>query len=211
MPGCLHAVLYSRGTVDLNEPVHAVRASITGGERRYMLDSDTLSWNDDKGSDRIRYADISRVQLIKYPAAGGEHCQCTLSQRRGKHKIRSHHYKSLGNFEDRSASYANLVRKLCARVADASPDTRFIAGSTAMWYVWVALLVGMGGICVLLLVVMIGGGDLTIGTIAPVIAFFLFLPAILKLIRRGQAKSFDPQHPPSELIGSPPVRQGSPE
>ena len=196
----------------MNEPIHAVRASITGGERRFMLDSDTLSWNDDKGSDRIRYADISRVQLIKYPAAGGEHCQCTLSMRRGgKLKIRSHHYKSLGSFEDRSASYAKLVRELCARVDTASSGTRFIAGSTAMWYVWVALLVGMGGICVLFLVVMIGGGDLTIGTIAPVIAFFLFLPAILKLIRRGQAKTFDPQLPPPELIGSPPVREGSPE
>jgi hypothetical protein len=88
----------------------------------------------------MAYADMRDMRLIGYTSLIGEAFQCTLRARGGGNvKIRSAHYRSFGNFEDRTDTYAPFVRELANRIAAQVPGARFIAGSTALWIVWLVL------------------------------------------------------------------------
>ncbi len=188
-------------SLEANGPAYAVRSSLFDAETNYRLGPDAIEW-DDKGSNKsIPYADVSEIRLIKYPSAGGEQGQMTVRSRgHSKLNIRSHHYRSLGSFESRMATYAPFVRDLTRRVAAASPHARFLAGSTGYWVLWVVLLVLavlVGGASIIMLA---SGADNASRAIAPLLVLGILGPGMWRLVRRGQGSAFDPLNPPPEYL-----------
>jgi len=117
--------------------LHSVRPHLISGQTTYGLDNDALVARNETNAVHIPYADITTVRLIDYPNFGGRQKQCTLTTRaQGKLAIRSHHYVSLGNFEDRSAAFDPFFRELCSRVHAANPRAEFLWGSNALRIVW---------------------------------------------------------------------------
>lgn len=113
---------------------HSVRNSLADRERTFALGGDALHWRDDKAKGAMPYADVRDMRLISYASPNGTCFQCALRGKSGdKVKLRSQHYVSLNNFDDRRQSYAPFVRELASRVAARSPEAAFIAGSTGLW------------------------------------------------------------------------------
>ena len=178
---------------------HSVRNSLVDSERGYALEPDRLSWSEKKGHGSVAYAEIASVQLIGYAGSGGGQYQATIRRGNGKPiKIRSHHYVSLGNFEDRGESYAPFIRELCRRIAASAPKARFLSGSTYLWIIWlvVALLMALVAILAVSAAYLPG---------APALPAFLVLlagaPLIWREARKGPKTTFDPKDPPPELLG----------
>jgi hypothetical protein len=133
---------------------------------------------------------------------GGEQFQCTVRGRKGgKVKIRSHHYRSLGNFEDRSGTYAPFIRELVHRISARSSQARFLAGSSVTWAVWLTLAVLWVGVVVLLIAALLDGATLPRAGIAAIVICLIAGPFIWRRIRQGSGREFDPAHPPPGLTG----------
>ncbi|AKI01531.1 hypothetical protein IMCC20628_02836 [Hoeflea sp. IMCC20628] len=133
--------------------LHSVRNGLMDKESLFALEPDRLFWSGKSGTDSVAYADIISVRLTSYSISArgseGTHYQAKVSRRGGRSiKIRSHHYVSLGNYENRSDSYAPFIRELCRRIASHAPKARFFSGSTALWVFWIvaALLFVLGAV-----------------------------------------------------------------
>lgn len=187
---------------ELHITEHAVRNSITGAERTWSLGADALEWREGAKTGRIPYGDVTEMRLISFKSSGTQY-QCTLRARgSGKFKIRSHHYRSLGSFEDRSTTYGPFMRALARRIAEHAPDAKFMAGSTAMWFVWLIIGIMWFGISLLLIAMLasgetLGGDSLWILVLAGIVA-----PIVIHQLRQGRGKTFDPQDPPATVLGT---------
>lgn len=182
---------------------HSVRNSLADRERTFALGGNALHWRDDKAKGAMPYADVRDMRLISYASPNGTCFQCALRGKSGdKVKLRSQHYVSLNNFDDRRQSYAPFVRELASRVAARSPEAAFIAGSTGLWIVWLVVGVLCAGF-VLLLILSLFEALPPIGAwvIAAVIVL-ASLPLAWRQMKAGAARRFDPLAPPPELIGA---------
>ena len=180
---------------DRRHPLHhKVRNSLLDTERHFRLEPDALTWEEGEKSTTVRYDEIRSVQLIGYAGAGGRHLQARLGLANGDVvKIRSHHYRGIGNFEDRSASYAAFMSELCRRLAGASGNTRFIAGSTTLWILWLVVAL----LAVTLAVLAIAVIYLPSAPVLPAILVLVIAgPLIWREARKGPAETFDPLDPP---------------
>lgn len=178
---------------------HIVRASMLDTARTYHIGDDALNWQDDRTNGRIAFTEVAKIVLIDYPSIGGSQGQCVVRSRSGKKlKIRSHHYESLGSFEDRSLTYRHFVRELCRRVAVAAPDARFVTGSTVLWFVWLTLLVLCALVGSLVVWALVGEVSFPLGSVAAIAVLIAFGPIVWRMVREGPSQSFDPNDPPFE-------------
>jgi hypothetical protein len=167
------------------------------GEQSYELGPDALRFRSHSATQTIPYSDIESVRVIDYANMGEVHGQCTLKARgRRKLKIRSHHFLSLGAFENRTQSYAPFVCELCRRVHAANPQARFLNGSGWLQILWLVVL-GFSGIgWVMWLATIIEGGR----SLEAVAGYFvgLSLATIFswRWFVRSKPNSFDPTQPP---------------
>jgi hypothetical protein len=183
-------------------PAHSVRNSLADKERSFTLGDDALHWTDaGGGKGRMAYADVRDMRLIAYSSPIGEAFQCTLRGKGGKVKLRSAHYASLNNFENRTATYAPFVRALAGRIAAAAPDAKFIAGSTGLWIVWLIIGVLCLGVAVLLIASLFEGLPPAGPWIAAIVVCAIAVPWMWRRVTEGGAKSFDPKAPPPALLG----------
>ena len=198
--GCYPAGLPLRG--GMTEPAHTVRNSLIDKERSFTLGEDALTWRDDAGEGRLAYADVRDMRLIGYPSLIGEALQCTVRGRRhGKVKIRSAHYRGLGDFEDRTETYAPFVAALAKRVAARAPDARFIAGSTGLRIVWLVLGVLCAIVVGLLVLTLFEGVPAAAPAIMAVAICIAAVPIAIRRVRADGARTFDPEAPPKDLLG----------
>lgn len=183
-------------------PTHEVRNSLIDSTRHFGVEDDGLTWEEGDRRDSRRFQDIKSVHLIAYPGYGGKHLQCTLTDRKGKKiKIRSHHYISLGNFQNRSQSYGPFVQLLTAGLGLHGQSVTFYCGSKimrAVWAVlfWLSILVLVG-----YLFAIIGGVALSWATIATIAIFVTLLPTSWAMIRQNKPETFDPNAPPPDFLG----------
>ena len=189
----------NHGTAELN---HTVRNSLIADEMAFELSENALQWQGGKKVGLLAYADIGKIALISYPSFGSSQYQCTIHHRGGrKIKIRSHHYQSLNVFEDRSRSYAPFIRELCRRVAAGNGNVHFISGSTAMWLVYLFLVLLMAGVGILLLMALLENLSSVTRAAGALMALALLGPGIWRMRRQGQGAAFDPENPPVSLLG----------
>ena len=186
----------------MTAPTHSVRNSLADKERSFTLGPDALHWSDAESEGRMPYAEVRDMRLIAYISPIGETFQCTIRARTGGNaKLRSAHYRSLNNFEDRGASYAPFVRALAPRIAAAAPKAKFIAGGMALWIVW--LIVGLlcVGVFVLLILSMFEGLPAAGPWVIAIAVCAIAVPWTWRRVREGATKTFDPAAPPPALIG----------
>ncbi|WP_439540988.1 hypothetical protein [Hyphomicrobium sp.] len=125
----------------MTELAHSVRPHLFSDVRTYTLGNDALAVHHGESGKRVPYADIASVRLISYASVDGPQEQCTIATRaHGKIVVRSHHFVSTGEFEDRSATYAPFVRDLCRRIHAANTKARFIRGSAGLQAGWFVVL-----------------------------------------------------------------------
>lgn len=181
---------------------YATRNSLVDVECTYTACRNSLFICRGSSELRVPYGDVTRVRLFSYAGGGGETFQATLHRRHGKPvKIRSHHYRSLGSFEDRTRTYAPFIRELTQRVALASPGARFIAGSTGLWVMWLGVFALVALLAMMLVGVLIGGGSSAGPIFVTAIVLAIGAPIAWRQFQRGPASSFDPANPPPELLG----------
>ena len=186
----------------MTELIHSVRNSLASGERTFRLSNDALCWTEFGRAQRcLAYADIRAMQLVSYASPIGRALQCMLrSKAGGKIKLRSAHYRGLGDFEDRTNTYGPFIRALAGRIGAANPDATFIAGSTGLWILW--LVVGLIWVGVVGLLSLALFETSLLGTLAIALGFgAVFPPLIWREVRSGGAKTFDPHTPPGTLLG----------
>ena len=184
------------------ERSHVVRTSLHTRERSYSLGPNALHWKEDEGEGQIEYADIHQMRLVSYLYYNYMHRQCTLHVRSGgKTCIRSHHYESLGKFDDRTETYVPLVRELARRIASSNPQAHFLAGGTGLWFIWLVVLL----LCVLALIflvlVILEGTSLPRGAYSILFLIIIFGPLAWHMMGRNKQSAFDPANIPADLLG----------
>ena len=187
----------------MTAPIHSVRNSLIDKERTFTLGPEGFRWSAKGGADgHMPYAEVRDMRLIAYTSPIGETFQCTVRARTGgKAKLRSAHYRSLGNFEDRTGTYGPFVKALAERVAVAAPDAKFIAGSTGLWILWLIVGVLLLGLFVILILSMFEVLPPAGPWIIAVAVCLIAVPWAWRRLREGAAKTFDPAAPPAALLG----------
>ncbi|MDP4594136.1 MAG: hypothetical protein NWT00_06170 [Beijerinckiaceae bacterium] len=181
---------------------HTVRNSLIDDERTLCLRDHDLVWSGSKGSGQTSLTDITDVSLLSYPSFGSRISQCTIRSRDGiKMKIRSHSYRGLNDFEDRSASYTPFVQELCIRTVSANPQARFHAGHSSIWYLYLIILILAVAIIALILIAGMAQAKLT-SALPALLGLVILLPVIWTQLRRGRGREFDPNDPPPDLLGT---------
>lgn len=178
---------------------HLVRPHLFAHEQCYTLEADALRFQV-RGKDRsLPYSDITSVRVLSYANFGGVQYQCTVkSGAHGKLTIRSHHYQSLGAFQDRTDTYFPLVRELCRRVHDHNPQAQFIRGSGWIQTLWLGVLIlTILGWVVLGLMLLGGGADLD-GSVTFALLLIFITSISARWLWRSKPDLFDPLNPPFE-------------
>lgn len=180
---------------------HSARLSLIGGETSWLLSGQGLVFENDQGSEVIPYADIRSLRLITYAGAGGTQARTTVTAAgHGKLKIGSHHYVSLGNFEDRSVTYTPFIRELAQRVTDANPRALFIAGSFGLWLGWVIVCFLVLALAVLLVIAVLEDAPPLFGLVGAVVLVVTAGPLAMRWALRNLPKPFDPKSVPDDLL-----------
>lgn len=176
---------------------HSVRLHMFSEVASYSLADDGLVVQSGGVTKRIPYADIESVRLISYASFESTHAQCTIATRsQGKITVRSHHFLSVGEFEDRSPTYAAFVRGLCRSVSAANAKAQFIQGSGGLQIVWIVVLL-LAAIGVAVWIAAVYEGAVSAWQALAVVAV-LALGAYVGLhgFAGNTVKHFDPMNPP---------------
>lgn len=183
---------------------HSVRNSHRDTETAFTLGEDMLDWDNGGEQGSVPYREIKELNLITYAADAADpdaiHGQLIIRTKGGKSfKMRSHHLKGLGSYENRAETYVPLVRDLVRLVAAANPDARFVSGSSALRTVWLVIAVLVGLVALALGLAVIGEGfrvDILSGCL---VAAFLAWTSFRRFRDYGAA-TFDPADPPAHLF-----------
>jgi len=198
------ACIWLSGTPnDMTAPTHTVRNSLLDKERTFTLGADALCWRDRNGEGQIPYANVREMRLISYTSLVGEAFQCTVRARNDDlAKLRSAHYWRLGDFEDRTSTYAPLVAGLAKRIAANAPGARFVTGSTALWITWLVIGILCAIVVALVILSLFESVPPAACGIAAIAICIGAAPIVIHRARHDRARRFDPEAPPPELLGA---------
>lgn len=178
-----------------------VRPHALSGEQTYVLTPDHIDILEaGKATRHIALSDITKVAL-SYMGTGDGQTYCTVKARgRAEFKIRSHHYESLGDFQDRHETFDPFARALCRAVAQANPAAKFVRGNWLYFGIWFGVFLASAGVAIgiaLALLNQVTSGD----EIGPDLVMGVIVGAGVALTTLGAAganrvKAFDPDDPP---------------
>lgn len=184
------------------EFMHTGRVSLIDREVSWNLSIDGLVASTGSKSETIPYANIRGLRLITFPGSGGaQHRAILTTNSHVTHKIASHHYVSLGNFEDHSSSYASLIPELALRIDAANPRAQFTAGSLGLWFAWLIVCLLVLGLAVLIVFVALEA----VHPLAPLVGAVIMVgtagPFAIHWAIRNLPKSFHPKSISTDLLG----------
>lgn len=180
---------------------HSVRNSVRAKHTTYSLGESGLDLEQDGVVMTVPYGDIKRVNLIAYAATNGRQGQLSLLTRTGeKLVVRSHHFQGLGQFENRSETYGQLVRGLLQRISIANPVAVFVTGSNLYWYLW-AMVLALSVIVAAILVYALVAATPPIFPMIMSISFIVFCGFIAwHSLGTSRQTPFDPDAPPANFL-----------
>lgn len=154
------------------------------------------------GPARFAYADIVELRLSFDPTRfDSKRHRCEITMRdRTRTNIWSTHYVSVGDFEDRGATYAPLARALIARVAAANPHCVFRAGKRPLVY-WAehTFLLAMSTLAVFTVGVL-GGSAISELVWVKIGIVITMIPLALVYARKNRPRHFDPSGIPGDIL-----------
>ncbi len=180
---------------------YTCRLSALEKERRWLLGTETLSWQAEGFQDSVPLGDITEVRLKNTPTRFEPNLYwCRIRTRGGKTwEWKSHHFAGFAQFEDRSKDYREFVENLLSRVAAQNPHCAFIAGTS--WISWLCntlfLTVALVALIVVMFLMYTAIGWLVV--VKLLIIVFL-LPRAFRWIARNRPSRFDPHAIPVGLM-----------
>ncbi len=198
-PGNMPQIESSQSVAE--RPAHTVRASLASPERTFWVERQTLCWEDGKGGGTLPLDALTSLRLSSYPGVNAPAKQCVLKSR--KHPrvlIRSAHYRSFGMFEDRSATYASVVRLIIERSAATDSPPRYLAGNRGLWFAWLAIFL-LGLVAMLPSVGwVLANADAPFGHWLALAGLAALTCVAWRQVRLDNGKPFDPAQPPEALL-----------
>jgi hypothetical protein len=183
------------------------RPSILDTEVTWTLTPSAL---ESSSGTRVSFDQIAAIRLYglatsvvgkgRLPAPGT--LRCVIRPIHGQTlALTSSHFLALGRFEDRSAVLEPFIHALLQRVRAARPAVPLLCGMPpALWWLWCAIGVGsamVGSFGVIIVVVELwtkGRVSLEVLVLLPMVAgMLLSTRAILRLLRSGRSRPFDPE------------------
>jgi hypothetical protein len=157
---------------------------------------------DPGGPGRFPHADIRELRLSFDPTRfDTRRHRCDIRTADGRRAaLWSTHFVSVAEFEDRAASYTQLVRALIAHVAAANPQCAFRAGKRPLIY-WAeqVFLVVMAAAAVWVLA-LVGGSGLNEITWVKLALVAGFIPLALRYARKNRPRRFEPGAIPPDVL-----------
>jgi hypothetical protein len=154
------------------------------------------------GPARFAFADIVEMRLSFEPSrfdAKRHRCEITLRDR-AKVSIWSTHYVSVGEFEDRAATYSPLVRALVAHVGAANPACDFRVGKRPLGY-WLRLIFVLTAFSALAYMIMLVGSAAFSGiVIVKLVIIAAFVPLLVRYINKNRPGRFKPEAIPEDAL-----------
>ncbi len=181
--------------------VYSFRPSLIEKERRWVLLSDTLAWSAEEFHDMTLLSDIAEIRLEYSPTRYvARMYRCHIRTRSGKAwQLKNHHFAGVGQFEDRSETYRDLIENLIARVASQQPQCKFRGGVS--WLNWLfSTLFMCGSLFVLAIVLFYMWTAVGWLVIVKMLIIAFFLPRAFLWISRNRPKAIDPRNIPAELL-----------
>lgn len=185
----------------MTDLTHSGRLSLIDGEVTWRLTDEALIRSMKNAIQTIPYVDISGIRLITFAGAGGRQGRAIVTTSgHGKLKLGSHHYVSLGNFENRSASYAPFVRQLARCVVSANPQARFTLGSFGLWLAWVVVCLLVLIAAILVVMVALEGTAPWLRVISVAGLLVVLAPFAVRWAGRSRPQRFAPTDIPDNLL-----------
>jgi hypothetical protein len=192
------------------DPTYRFRLSLARKEETCRLGADALLRSGKATGSSIVYKDIRAVRIYRspgMPGLGGPAAstfeRCVIRPKHGRPAVlSSNHFAGFGKFEDRSQAFRPFVDDLVRRVADANPDTVFIAGMPAMlWWAWILILLAtviVAPLAAVLIIVQLINGDpvsppLILVTVL-LLGVLFSLASYARTVRRNRPRRFDPRN-----------------
>ncbi len=184
-------------------PIYRSRRSVLEGEATWTLAPDALK-RAQAGAPALRlpYREVAELRLVYDPTRfDTNRYRCNLVTATGRRAtLMSTHYVSVGDFEDRAASYSPFVRELVQRVGAAAPHCRFRSGKRA-WVFWaehmflLAMLLALAGVLLTI-------GQFSLPTIAAIKLGIIatYIPIAIRYAKRNWPRAFSPDAVPTELL-----------
>jgi hypothetical protein len=179
------------------------RTSVLENEATWTLAPDALERAEAGApTQRLPYRDIVELRLVYDPTRfDTNRYRCDLTPVTGRRAtLKSTHYVSVGNFEDRAASYSPFVRELVRRVGEAAPRCRFRAGKRA-WVFWAEHIFLLTTLLLLAGVLMMIG-NFALPTIATIKLAIIatYIPIVIKYATRNWPRAFSPDDVPPDVL-----------
>ncbi len=178
---------------DAGSPEHNVRRSLFSSERHFSLTPEALVWSAAKRSERIPYADIGYVHIYSMPPTFGRIVRRTVlkGKFRGKLMIAATHFRGIGRFEDRSASYLPFVEALLSRATAANPSVRIVAGLAGPLYIFWTVMLGVSAVILAGAAIAAATGAFPTHALPSLIIILVLLPVSWRIARRGRPRRAD--------------------
>jgi len=174
------------------------RASIQEqGETLWRALPDRLEFYSEDGALR-GVVPFSKVQQVRLAFAPGRFQRTRflmeLTGAQSRLTLTNVHFKGVGRFEDRTASFFPLVRAVVAGIHAANPLARFRAGERpAFYFLQLAFVLGALGLLALVLIGLpLVPGNFVLSAIVKLAVIVVSLPLLLSWILHAWPRRFDP-------------------
>ncbi len=182
---------------------HAFEKSTTA-----RLTQDALEFSREDGFERkVSLRDIKGVRLKYAPCRyERERYLCEVSLRSGeKFTIPSTSYIRLAVFRRQNEEYKNFITLLHRELTKLEQRPRFLAGASALYYLFNAGCLVLAVLMVFFLVFVIGGAAfnyMSATSWVKVAVILVLLPAAIAFIKRNVPREYDPERIPEDLMPS---------
>lgn len=181
---------------------HRARSSALEPERTWKLTGDTLHACNRGGPDlTIPLANIREVRLTYEPTRfQTNRYRCHLTHTSGQRTVlQNEHFAGIASFEDRTASYLELLHALIPRTAAANPSCVFKTGTSPMnWWLQAAFLTLCFALLALALVFLYTAIGWLVVVKLVILAFLI--PVAVRWFRRNRPGTFTPDAIPTGML-----------
>lgn len=179
---------------------YSFRASAIEKERTLTLEDSSLVIQQGERTESVAYRDIKSIRLFYDPDRFNLNkyiCEIT-DKKGGTTQVKSVHFKSVGNFEDRSEAYKDFLLALHEKLIPLD-QVAFLAGNKPGCFAGniVIMVVSITGVGMALWYM---GSAVGAHILLRLVIFMVLLFWGLRYMRKNRPKNYDPRNIPEQII-----------